>query len=331
MSNLYAVRPTGNTDKVSIDPIALATELPSGYSSFTPVQVGDTRYLCAYNSTAGASDLYLLSDADPYLTLIESRIDLNSIPSGPSGDPLRHDTLQRHPWEKLTTFTLGNEPYLLTYRAIDGLFGFYHLAPDLSTSPPYLFFFSRNTPTVGFTDIAAISSLGGQQYILGYNFADGTVAAFSVNVVSSSSEGIPPLVAVNVWYHHWAKSWTHFAFFHLGGANFFFKINTGKLNVNIDHLNDNPALGTVEVGSLLMPQLPHALAITNVAIIPWAHGDPYLLTYIASCGATTVLRIHGDCLGWTQQAAVTSVTCASLVVPYAVGKTSYVLFYGAIA
>jgi hypothetical protein len=311
ISRLFAVRPTGTVGHATLDPIDLAAGLPAGYTNITPVQTDDTQYLCAYNATTGAADLYLVADADPWLTLVESRIDLTS-----------------GPWEKLTTFTLGNELYLLTYRAEDGMFGFYHLSKDLSTSPPYLFYFSRNTPTIGFTEIAAVSSLG-SQYVLGYNFSDGTVAAFSVNVTTSSSGGVPPLVALNVWYHHWAKDWTHFAFFQLGGANFFFKINTGKLNVNIDHLNDNPALGTVEVGSFLMPQLPDALAITNAAIIPWAHGDPYLITYIASSGATAILRIHGDCLGWTKQAERTIIAGASLVVPYAAGKTSYVLFYGA--
>jgi len=101
--------------------------------------------------------------------------------------------------------------------------------------------------------------------------------------------------------------------------------------VNIDHLNDNPALGTVEVGSFLMPQMPNASSVTNAAIIPWLHGDPYLLTYVASSGATEVLRIHGDCLGWTSQAAVATVAGAGQVVPYAVGNMSYVLFYGAAA
>jgi hypothetical protein len=80
-----------------------------------------------------------------------------------------------------------------------------------------------------------------------------------------------------------------------------------------------------------MPQLPDALAITNAAILPWAHGDPYLVTYIAPTGVTAILRIHGDCLGWTSQAATTTVAGASLVIPYAVGKTSYVFFYGATA
>jgi hypothetical protein len=311
ISKLFAVRPTGTVDKVSIDPIETAAALASGYTNIVSLRVGDNPYLCAYNNKTGNTDLYLLTEAEPWMTLVESRIDL-------SGGP----------WDKLTTFILGNDPYLLTYRAKDGMFNFYRVAPDLSASPPYSFYFARNTPTAGFTEIAPISSLGAQ-YVLGYNFDDGTVAAFSVSVTTTSASGVPPLVALNVWYHHWAKGWTRFAFFQLGGANFFFKINTAKLNVNIDHLNDNPAAGTVEVGSFLQSQLPDALSITNSAILPWSHGDPYLVTYISASGVTSVYRIHGDCLGWTETAKATTVANASIVVPYAIGDNSYALFYGA--
>jgi hypothetical protein len=307
ISNLFTVKPTETADKVSVVAVDLAAALPSGYTAITPIKISDQQYLCAYNSATGNTDLY----STPGLTPVDSRIDLSS-----------------GPWEMLTSFILGNETYLLTYRAQDGMFGFYHVSADLSASPPYLFYFSRNTPTVGFTEIAAVSSLG-TQYVLGYNFEDGTVAAFSVSVVTSSSSGIPPLNALNVWYHRWAKGWTRFAFFKLGGANFFFKINTDKLNVNIDHLNDAPGAGTVEVGSFLQSQMPNALSVSNSAILPWINGDPHLLTYVASKGETFVYRIHGDCLGWTQVATLTTVASASLVVPYAVGTTTYVLFYGA--
>lgn len=311
VSKLFAVRPTPTVDKLSVDPIDTAAALPLGYTNIVFLRVGNNPYLCAYNAKTGDTDLYVLTEEEPWVTPVASRVDL-------SGGP----------WDCLTTFVLGNDPYLLTYRAKDGMFGFYRVAPDLSSSPPYSFYFSRNTPTTGFTEIAPVSSLGAQ-YVLGYNFDDGTVAAFSVSVTTSSAGGVSPLIALNVWYHHWAKGWTRFAFFQLGGANFFFKINTAKLNVNIDHLNDDPAAGTVEVGSFLQSQLPDALAITNSAILPWTHGDPYLITYISSSGSTSIYRIHGDCLGWTMAASRITVAGASIVVPYSIGDNSYSLFYGA--
>jgi hypothetical protein len=92
-------------------------------------------------------------------------------------------------------------------------------------------------------------------------------------------------------------------------------------------MQDNPALGSVEVGSYLQEQLPDALSITNTAIVPWANGEPMLLTYIAATGATVVYRIHADCQGWTSLHACTAEKRAAQVIPYRIGATSYALFY----
>jgi hypothetical protein len=309
ISKLFAVHTTEVIDKASLDPIDTAAALDNGYSQIVFLQVNNNPYLCAYSKTSGNTDLYSVSETEPWISPVESRIDL-------SGGP----------WDSLTTFILGNDPYLLAYRSKDGMLNFYRVTSDLSTSPPYSFYFARNTPTAGFTEISPVSSLGAQ-YIVGYNFDDGTVAAFSVSVTTSSSGGIPPLVAQNVWYHRWARGWTRFAFFQMGGANFFFKINTAKLNVNIDHLQDNPAAGSVEVGSFLQAQLPDALLIDVAAAVPWNDGEPYFMTYIASTGTASIYRIHADCLGWTQVSASQPVVGASLIVPFRLGDVSYALFY----
>jgi hypothetical protein len=221
----------------------------------------------------------------------------------------------------------GNDRYLMTYRADHGTFGFFKIASDLSASPPYTVAYPRNWPTKDFTTVVPFASLGAQ-YILGYNFEHGTVAIYSLTTVTSAPGGVPALLAQNSWYHTWAKGWTHFAFFQVGGANFFFKINLDKLNVNIDHIQDNPAAGTVEVGSWLQSQLPDAEIIDVAATIPWANGEPYLITYIAKSGKTEVLHVHADCLGWTREASGATVAGATLVVPYRVGDASYALFYG---
>jgi hypothetical protein len=165
--------------------------------------------------------------------------------------------------------------------------------------------------------------------VLGYNFDHGTVAIYALTTTTSAPGGAPALLMQNSWYHTWAKGWTHFAFFQFGGCNFFFKINLDKLNVNIDHIQDNPAAGTVEVGSWLQSQLPDAEIIDIAAAVPKAHGEPYVLTYIASSGKTEILRIQADCLGWTRFDAGATVAGASLVSAYRVGDTSYALFYGA--
>jgi hypothetical protein len=285
--------------------------LAAGYTSLVPVHIGANAVLVAYNKAMQKTDVYTLLDRAPWVQPANAQPDLTG-----------------GPWDSLSTFVLGNEPYLMTYRRDTGTFGFFHVARDLAISKPYSFALPRNTPTHGFTTVAPYTSLG-QQYVAGYNFDTGIVANFSLAVTSTSAGGAPPLLALNVWYHQWAKGWTRFAFFQLGGANFFFKINTDKLNVNIDHMQDNPAMGSVEVGSYLQTQLPDALSIDIAAHIPWADGEPYLLTYIASTGATVVYRIHADCQGWTSLNASATEQGASQALPYRMGDTSFVLFYQA--
>jgi hypothetical protein len=290
-----------------------AAGLSAGYTSLVPVQIGGDLVLFAFNKATQPQglDAYITSGSAPWLQRAPCKANL-------SGGP----------WDTISCFVLGNVPYLLTYRADTGNFGFFAIAADLSLSPAYIFTSSHSTPSNGFTTVVPYTSLGGQ-YVLGYDFASGRVENFSVAVVPSSTGGAPPLLALNIWYHLWAKGWTQFSFFQLGGANFFFKINTLKLNVNIDHMQDNPAMGSIEVGSWLQAQLPDALSITSAAIIPWAYGEPYLLTYIASSGKTAVYQIHSDCLGWTLQTSSTTVTGASIAVTYQIGGTSYVLLYSA--
>ncbi len=112
-------------------------------------------------------------------------------------------------WDATSTFVLDNEPYLLTHNRQAGSFGFFRVASDLSVSKPHLFALPRNTPTKGFTTVGPFTSLG-QQYVLGYVFDTGTVANFSVTVKPASADGTPPLLALNVRYHQWAKGWTRF-------------------------------------------------------------------------------------------------------------------------
>jgi hypothetical protein len=290
-----------------------ASGLAAGYTSLVQVQIGGQQILFAFNKSTKpqALDAYVLKDSDPWV----QQSPCQAILSG-------------GPWDTLNAFVLGNVTYLVTYRADTGGFGFFSVADDLTISPPYIFSASHTTPSNGFTTVAPYTSLSGQ-YLLGYDFTSGRVENFSVAVVPGSSAGKAPLLALNIWYHLWAPGWTHFSFFQLGGCNFFFKINTAKLNVNIDHMQDNPAMGSIEVGSQLQSQLPDALNLSAAAIIPWAFGEPYLLTYIASSGVTAVYRIHSDCLGWTLQVSDTTTAGASIATPYRIGDTSYVLLYEA--
>ncbi len=313
MNAIYSIKPGAAACAVTVNQVwnqGTGSDLASGYTNFVTVNQGSEIVLFAYNKATQKTDVYTLSGGAPVL------------------NAAAQPKLDGGPWDNLSSFVLGNNLYLLTYRTDNGTFGFYGVNADLSVTPPYLFSLPRNTPSKGFTDIGPFTAIS-QQYILAYDTNTGHVANFSVAVTPTSTGGVPPLLALNVWDHHWAKSWTKFAFFQLGGANFFFKINIGKINVNIDHIQDTPSLGTVEVGSYLQGQLPDALKINITAIVPWSGGEPYLLTYIAATGATVVYRIHADCQGWTSLNASTTVTGSTQVVPYRAGGVSYVLFYQA--
>jgi hypothetical protein len=190
---------------------------------------------------------------------------------------------------------------------------------------PYNFVNRRDWPTQNFTEVTPFVSLG-LVYVLCYDGVKGTVAVYSLDVISSSAGGVPPLNMLNVWYHHWAKGWHVFSFFQLGKSNFFFKINTAKLNVNIDHLQDNPAMGSVEIGSWLQDQMPNALDVTLASIIPWENGEPYLSTYDGKTNDLNIYRIHADCQGWTKLNS-TTVDPSTQLYTYRLGDTSFLLFY----
>jgi hypothetical protein len=307
MTSIYAIKSSANG--VVLDQVSSGGGLAPGYTAMAAVPVGAATALFAYDRAAEKTDVYTLTAGAPWAQLTHARPQL----AGP-------------PWDRLTWFTLGNEPYLMTYEREHGTFGFFRVAPDLTVGKPYSFAAPRNTPTKGFSTVAAYPSLG-QIVFTGYSVDTGAVANFSLAMVSSSSGVAPPLLAQNLWYHHWAKGWTNFAFFSLGGANFFFKINTAKLNVNIDHMLDNPILGSVEVGSYLQEQLPDALAITSTTTVPWAYGEPHLVTYIAPTGATALYRIHADCQGWTRLDAAVTERHATQLVAYRIGASSHVLLY----
>jgi len=215
------------------------------------------------------------------------------------------------------TFTLGNRPYLVAYVAKTGMFNIYAIGDSLALSKPLQF--ARNHELALSQNFATVKSFltFGQVAFLGYRNDTGYVAMYTLAVVSQSSGDAPPLRMTPVWSHQWAKGWTRFAFFQLGGENFFFKTNTWKPNVNIDHICDDLATGTVEVGSQMDP----AGTMQSVDIVqPLSvnSGDPYFVAYKKKTGELTLNRIHGDCLGWTKSDTVAAKANAGQVVPVSV-------------
>jgi hypothetical protein len=308
MTNIFSVSPADNG--IAMKPVPLGSNgLAEGYSSITSLQVGKNTIVYAFDKSTKTADVYEMTGKAPYIKKVITG----------------SDELNLFEWDILKSFVLGNRPYLLAYDSKTGTMGFYEVAGDYSLSKPYTFINRRDWPTKNFSEVTPFVSLG-LVYVLGYNIDDGTVAIYSLNVVSSGPAGAPALQMLNVWYHHWAKGWTDFAFFTLGLSNFFFKINKMKLNVNIDHIQDNPAMGTVEIGSWLQAQMPNALDVTLDTIIPWTNGEIYLGTYDVKTNKVDVYRIHPDCEGWTLQDSADG-EASTQMLSYRIGDTSYILLY----
>jgi hypothetical protein len=309
---LYRISPTTTAGQLSFEQAWEQGEggpLASGYSHLVPVTVSGAPRLLATEPGSGAITAFTLTDGDPWFTPAGTGLTLGGA------------------FDIVEPFVLGDEPYLLAYAADAGEMSFFPVGADLSLDKPYTFFRTRAPGiTNGFTVTKPIV-VGGLVYVLAYSRPTGKVGAYGLAVTATpqpgAPAGTPPLLATPVWDHEWARDWTHFAFFELGSENFFFKINTGKLNVNIDHVLDDPALGTAEVGTYL--ELPDALELDIVRSFMLG-GDPYFITYKTD-GTTTVNRFRGDCQGWTQQSASTAVAGASDIVPLSVGENTYALFY----
>lgn len=307
-SNIVSISKYDN--EIELQAIKVDNQLPSGYTNLTHVTVANRPTLFAYNRDKKSLDIYIITDSAGSFELVVKD----------------SDSLKLKDWDLISSFVLGNRNYLMTYEKSGGYFGFYEINSDLTLSEnPYLFANKRDSPTQNFTTVEAFESLG-LMYICCYDSNSGTVAAFSLDVIASTKNGTPPLNMLNVWYHHWAKYWENFVFFKLGCSNFFFKINKGKLNVNIDHIQDNPAKGSVEVGSYLQNQLPNAKDVTIASLVPWENGEPHLVTYDSTSQEANLYRIHADCQGWTSIKS-TKIEQATIIVTYRINDTSYILFY----
>lgn len=308
MTRIYAVTGTDTSAKLSSFDTGGAL-LDAGYTSMATLRVGNSTVLYAFDSATKKTDVYELTNSAPFIKKVVSG----------------SDALDLFAWDSIKSFTLGNRPYLLTYEKKGGTMGFYEVGSDYSLSAPYTFVNRRDWPTKNFSEVTPFVSLG-LVYVLGYDVDSGTVAIYSLNVVATGPAGAPPLLMLNVWYHHWAKGWQDFAFFTLGQSNFFFKINKMKLNVNIDHIQDNPAMGTVEIGSWLQAQLPNAMDVTLDAIVPWKNGEILLTTYDDKTHKVNLYRIHPDCEGWTTLDTADGEASAQIC-SYTIGSNSYILFY----
>jgi len=308
MVNIYSIE--GGASGIQMNPTGVEPSLlPEGYTSLVAVSGEDADLLYAFNKSTKLFDIYKISKEAPFLDLISKD----------------NSQLNHYPWDSIKGFELGNKSYLMAYEKHRGHFEFYEVRADYNLSKPYGFMNQRSWPTQNFSEVEPFV-VTGLMYILGYDDQHGTVAIFSLDVVSTSPSDTPPFNMLNVWYHQWARGWENFSFFQLGQSNFFFKINKAKLNVNIDHVLDSPALGSVEIGSYLQDQLPNALDVSLACIIPFVFGEPYLITYDGKTQMANLYKIHADCQGWTNLHSG-KVMQSDLMISYRTVNSSFVLLY----
>jgi len=309
VATLYAVQPGKAPETLTLDELWQGSDPLGGrYSQIVPVTLGETPYLIAVDGQGEATALAVTTGA-PYLAAAGAF------------------TLGQG-WDVIEPFLLGSRPYLLAYQSKTGAFSIFALADDLTVGRPFEYRRARPPGVTSGFDVTKPLAVNGLVSILTYSSTNGTVNAYSLQMLSTpaagSPEGAPALQINPVWLHEWAREWTRFAFFQLGGENFFLKTNVGKLNVNIDHVLDDPSQGTVEVGTYLT--LDNALDLNIVTAFYLGGGDPYFVAYMDS-GATTLYRFHSDCQGWTKQLDASTVAKASLIVPIEVSGQTLLLIY----
>ena len=311
---LYSINDGAERDQLSVRETWSqngATPLAAGYQHLVTIAAAGQNYLVGIDADGNGS-AFRLTAAAPWITPVPSTISLGKA-------------------DIVEPFILGMAPYLLAYEAQEGVFSYFSVTGGLTAqTPPYQFRHPRVPLTQGFTVTKPIV-VNSLLNILSYNFKTGDVDIWSLTVTptpqAGSAPGTPPLLMLPLWIHQWAKSWSRFAFFTLGGETFFFKINFGpKLNVNIDHVLDDTTQGTIEVGTWLQSQLDEPTKIDIVAPFTMNGGDPYFVTY-RNDGSTGWFRIHGDCQGWTKAYDGTTIKGATQVVPYQIGDDRFALFY----
>jgi len=299
-------------DRTDSDHLALtnvwseAGVLGTGYTDLTVLDVGATSYLIGYGTGANDADVFAIEPGAAPFRKNDAGLALGT------------------GWDALAPFVLGNRPHLMSYRRDRGTFGFFEIGSDLTASAPFRFGHPRDPGlSVGFSEVKPMVCIG-QVFFLGYNFDTGNVVLYSLAVTSTSEGGAPPLAAHHVWQRSWAKGWTRFAWFTLGGGNFFLKTNTDRPNVNIDHVRDNPADGTAEVATQM--DLQDAQSLDICAAFTLGNGEPYFAAYKKD-GTTTLYRFHADCRGWTQVGSAATIPDATHIVPIVSPEATQLLFY----
>jgi len=302
---IYSITETERRGQLLIEPTWVQNgdgPLRPGYAHFSAINIGGQAHLLAV-ADGGEASLFTLTGGKP------QAVDA----------PLSFG----HAVDAVDSFVLGDETYVYTYVAKDGMLRFHRLR-DRSLSQPFEYFRARQPGiTVGWTTVKAFTYQRAL-HICGYGYETGEVILLKVAVTPTSEGGAPPLDVETTWSWTWAKGWTRFAFFQIGGENFFLKTNLLKPNVNIDHLSDDPGRRSSEIGTHLT--LADAATLTSCDPFLLADGHPGFTTCRPD-GHITFNRVHPDCRGWTTEATLEAAFGPTHLVHWRTSNRAFVLVY----
>ncbi len=279
---------------ITLNPSQLA-ELPKTIDVSTTFTQAGASYWAIYSSASQTLSVYSVSISDnTAFTLVTS-------------------TKLEHPVSNLQAFKVGGEPFLLTYDAKDEYLHALQLK-NSSLNPVYNGYVGN-----GYTTVAPMAYRN-SNYVVLYNSETGAVAKYQWLVPSDK-----PLYAEKVWSDTWAKQWVRFAFFQMGGENFFIKTNMEHKKVNIDHFMDDPAEGSHPV----LNENASSAMLTNNAVVTLSdtRGTPYFVTYHDS-GEVTVNEIFASALGWEERIKGNFIKQAHTMTALSQGSDEFILLTG---
>jgi hypothetical protein len=304
---IYTISPTERCDQLSVD---LAWEQPAlapldpEYAQLAHVSIGSKPHLIAV-APEGRATLYALLDRVPFFEPVPCNLNFGGGVDAVEG------------------FVLGNRTFVLGYFAKQGRLRFYEIGSRGECSDSFEYARLREPGlSIGWTMIAPLVYLK-QVFLAAYSFDTGAVDLLKVTAAATSPLGVPPLDVSTVWSWTWARGWTRFAWFTMGGENFFLKTNVLKPNVNIDHLSDDPKRRSGEIGTHLI--LEDAADLTLVKPFCMAGGAPHFVSTRGD-GKAVWYRIHPDCQGWTAVARTQVMAGASELLCYTAGDRRFALF-----
>ncbi|MEA2328250.1 MAG: hypothetical protein QOE68_3209 [Thermoanaerobaculia bacterium] len=309
---IFSIQASAKANALAVKEVGSSTAIAKGFTNLQSIVINGKTYIMGLGKAN--IDLWEFTPKAPFLKPVAQKLKVGA------GQTLA------------TAFTIGNQAAVVSYEPKKGQMHFYAINGDLTVSEnPYIYYRNHEPGlTQGFTTLKQFSVFGGVTFI-GYRGDNGYVAMYSLGVGASTPPkaggglaGAPPYIMTPQWSHVWAPGWTRFAFFQMGGENFFLKTNTMKPNVNIDHVTDGLTTGTVEVGTELDPAKVFQKYVDQQAFT-LANGDPYFVT-VNSGGAMTFNHFNADCLGWTQVATASAQSGASQLIPIS-GEKAFLIVH----